>query len=84
MKLYLTEDEVISLEEGGSLFDEFILIHCETFDWKIEKLIYKANKLGYPFSVALRKKHVIEAMYNGGVLIRPYDKAVDYAIQNID
>lgn len=84
MKLYLTKEEIEELEDTGEYWDDLIHLLDDIFDWRIKKQIYTANSLGFPFSISLKKLYVVESMYNGGVLIRPYDKSVDYAIQNID
>lgn len=84
MKLYLTKEEIEDIEFFDSYCDDYVTISDEMFDYPLKPLLFKANRLGYPFSISIGKTYVVEAMYNGGVLIRPYDKSVDYAIQNIE
>lgn len=84
MKLYLTKEEVKDIEDCEFYYDDYISICDEIFEYPLNIMIFKANRIGYPFSVSINKFYVVEAMYNGGVLIRPYESAIDYALENIE
>lgn len=83
MKLYLTKEEINDIEDCEFYYDNYVSVSDEMFQYPLNTMIFKANRLGYPFSISIDKTYVVEAMYNGGVLIRPYDSNVDYALENI-
>lgn len=84
MKLYLTKDEVQELEDTDMLFDNYVNLNGDVFNYPLNTMVFRANRMGYPFSIVIDKTYTVEAMYNGGVLIRPYDSNVDFALQNYE